>query len=70
MTVTSELRGESYRDAAWVDRHGWVWEWNETFQKWSGRDQRGGPVCLATDDEISNYSLFNGRGPFLKPALD
>lgn len=70
MTVTTELRGESYRAHEWVDRHGWIWGWDESIGKWRGRGQAAGPWshALATDDEVSNYSVFGGRGPFLKLA--
>lgn len=70
MIVTSELRGESYREHSWVDRHGWVWSWDEDYQRWSGRQQGAGAWSSAacTEDEVSNYSLFGGRGPFIKLA--
>lgn len=67
--VTTELRGEHYREHAWVDAHGWIWTWDKKTQRWKGRDPKHGMITTgATEDEVNNYLLFGGRGPFLKLA--
>lgn len=68
MPSTSELRGEGYRQHQWVDRYGTIWSWDHGHQKWRGNSHGG--VWMATEDEVSNYLLFGGRGPFRQLAPD
>jgi hypothetical protein len=70
VAAATELRGASYRDRKWVDRYGWVWTWSDKHKQWSGVSLSYGPwgTCLATEDELSDYSLMGGRGPFLSLA--
>ena len=68
--VTSELRGDHYRDASWVDAHGWIWDWDAILQRWHGWHPRGpgSGEAWATDDEVSDYRVIQPRGPFRKLA--
>ena len=70
MIVTSELRGEHYRDHAWVDSHGWIWRWNVYKEKWWGWHPMGprSGELWATDAEVSDYRVKKPRGPFRKLA--
>jgi len=68
MRVTSELRGDQYREHEWVDRYAVVWKWSEERQCWYGHSSTGGQDYYATDDEVSDYRAGGGRGPFLMLA--
>lgn len=67
--VTTELRGAGYRDRQWVDRHGWIWK-HDHDDVWRGQAQGNGTwgSAINTEDQLSDYRLFGGRGPFLALA--